>query len=147
MIYFRLFDVASDAYLMPTIQSIRALYGNFEMDSQVKENITDERRKKENIFLDSVLSTMVMSKAMQWLSDRKFIEPDDFERKDILRSIWFKQFSGSTCGFERVFASEVYSNVEILGVQDWIYFNYLEADGKINYLSFADKLDLGKVRL
>lgn len=145
--YFSLFQISSDAYLMPTIQRMRALYGNFEMDSQIKENVTYQRLKGEIKFLISVLNTTVMSRAMQWLSDKKFIESDNLKRQDTLKSIWFKRFGGSTCGFERVFACEVYSNVDILGVQDWIYFNHLEANGKINYLSFADKLELGKVRL
>lgn len=81
---------------------------------------------------------------MQWLSDRGFIDPDDFEKKDILRNIWFSQFNGATSGFERVFTSERYG-VDLLGVQDWLYFNYQESKGRIDYMGYVDILKLDDV--
>ena len=83
-----------------------------------------------------------MSTAMDWLADYGFIDPDDFERKDVLRRIWFTMFSGSTCGFERVFASENYGTA-IIGAQDWLYFENQESLGRIDYMGYLDKLDLG----
>ncbi|XP_046832487.1 AT-rich interactive domain-containing protein 1A-like [Vespa crabro] len=139
----QLLYVQSDAYNILTIKVIRMLYENYERNSSKKENRTFEKRMEENIFLDVILNTNVMHTAMKWLSSRGFIDPDDFERKDILRHIWFTQFHGTSSGFERVFASEVYGDTDILGVQDWIYFNHEESSKNINYMGYVDKMDLG----
>lgn len=131
-------------YDYPTILGIRALYDNYEHNSTVKETHTPEKRKEEDLLLDMFLNTNVMVRAMRWLSDRGFIDPDDFERKDILRHVWFNTFNGATSGFERVFTSERYGT-ELLGVQDWIYFNYQESKNRINYMGYIDTMKLGDV--
>lgn len=133
-----------ELYNYLTISVIRALYDNYEHNSSVKENRTFEERKKEDLLLDVFLTTNVMTRAMQWLSDRGFIDPDDFEKKDTLRNIWFSQFNGATSGFERVFTSERYG-VDLLGVQDWLYFGYQESKGRIDYMGYIDILKLGDV--
>lgn len=133
-------------YYLPTILAIRALYDNYEHNSTVKENRTAEKRREEDLLLDVFLSTNVMTRAMKWLSERGFIDPDDFERKDILRHIWFSQFNGATSGFERVFVSERYG-ADLLGVQDWIYFEYQESKNRIDYMGYVDTLKLGDVSL
>lgn len=128
----------------PTIYVTHALYDNYEHYYQRKFNRTKELREQENLLLDTYLNTDVMATAMQWLADRGFIDPDDFERRDVLRRIWFTMFSGSTCGFERIFDSENYG-VSIMGVQDWLHFAIKESTGAINYIGWVDKLDLGNV--
>ncbi|XP_043679691.1 poly(U)-specific endoribonuclease homolog [Vespula pensylvanica] len=135
--------VEPEVYNILTIKVIRMLYDNYERNSSKKENRTFEKRMEENLFLDTILNTNVMHTAMKWLSSRGFIDPDDFERKDILRHIWFTQFSGTSSGFERVFASEIYGDTDILGVQDWIYFDHEESSKNINYMGYVDKMDLG----
>jgi len=136
--------VQEEAYDYPTILAIRALYDKYEHNSTVKETRTLEKQKKEDLLLDVFLNTNVMTKTMRWLSDRGFIEPDDFEWKDTLRHIWFKTFDGATSGFERVFTSERYGT-ELLGVQDWIYFNYQESKKRIDYMGYVDTMKLGDV--
>lgn len=125
----------------PSIYIIRSLYDNYEHDSRKKENRTMEKRMEENLLIDTFLNTNTMSTAMQWLSDNGFIDPDEFERKDTLRHIWFTQFDGTTSGFERVFLSEIYAGTDILGVQNWLYFEYLENFNRIDYMGYVDKLD------
>nr|XP_012149082.1 PREDICTED: poly(U)-specific endoribonuclease homolog [Megachile rotundata]XP_012149083.1 PREDICTED: poly(U)-specific endoribonuclease homolog [Megachile rotundata]XP_012149084.1 PREDICTED: poly(U)-specific endoribonuclease homolog [Megachile rotundata]XP_012149085.1 PREDICTED: poly(U)-specific endoribonuclease homolog [Megachile rotundata]XP_012149087.1 PREDICTED: poly(U)-specific endoribonuclease homolog [Megachile rotundata]XP_012149088.1 PREDICTED: poly(U)-specific endoribonuclease homol len=137
-----LFDVDSQLFDYPTIHVTRSLYDSYEHDFRKKINRTVELRKMEDLLIDTFLHTNVMSTAMNWLADRGFIDPDDFERKDVLRRIWFTMFSGSTCGFERVFASENYETA-IIGVQDWIYFENQESLNRIDYMGYVDKLDLG----
>ncbi|EFN88106.1 Placental protein 11 [Harpegnathos saltator] len=137
-----LIHVHSDVYEYPTILAIRALYDNYEHNSTVKENRTGMKRKEEDLLLDVFLNTNVMARAMRWLSIRGFIDPDDFEKKDTLRRIWFNQFDGATSGFERVFASERYG-YDLLGVQDWIYFEYQESKNRIDYKGYVDILKLG----
>lgn len=135
--------VEPEVYNILTIKFIRMLYDNYERNSSKKESRTFEKRMEENLFLDTILNTNVMHIAMKWLSARGFIDPDDFERKDILRHIWFTQFSGTSSGFERVFASEIYGDTDILGVQDWIYFDHEESSKNIDYMGYVDKMDLG----
>ncbi|XP_043255438.1 poly(U)-specific endoribonuclease homolog isoform X2 [Colletes gigas] len=126
----------------PSIYVTRALYDMYGHDFRKKVNRTLQIREDENLLIDTFLNTNVMGRAMQWLADRGFIDPDDFERKDVFRRIWFTMFSGSTCGFERVFASENY-DVDIVGVQDWIYFETEESKKHINYMSYVDELKFG----
>lgn len=138
-----LFYVEPELLDYPSIYIIRSLYDNYEQNASKKENRTLEKRMEENLLIDTFLNTNTMSTAMQWLSDNSFIDPDDFERKDTLRHIWFTQFDGTTSGFERIFVSEIYGGTDILGVQDWIYFEYLENLQRINYMGYVDKLELG----
>lgn len=138
-----LFEVDPELFEYPTIYVMRSLYDDYEYDFQKKLHRTLETRKRENLLIDTFLETSEMSTAMRWLSDQGFIDPDDFERKDVLRRIWFSVFSGSTCGFERVFAAENYGTA-VVGVQDWIYFATQESSKRINYMGYVDKLDLGK---
>ena len=138
----RLFYVEPELLEHPTIYLTRSLYDSYQHDYLKKLNRTIETRKQENLLIDTFLNTNVMSTAMDWLADYGFIDPDDFERKDVLRRIWFTMFSGSTCGFERVFASENYGTA-IIGAQDWLYFENQESLGRIDYMGYLDKLDLG----
>jgi len=135
--------VQEEAYDYPTILAIRALYNNYEHNSTVKETRTAEKRKREEFLLDMFVNTNVMTRTLRWLSDRNFIDPYAFE-KDTLRSIWFNTFNGATSGFERVFTSERYGT-ELLGVQDWIYFNYQESKNRIDYMGYVDTMKLGDV--
>ncbi|XP_017892092.1 poly(U)-specific endoribonuclease homolog [Ceratina calcarata] len=137
-----LFEVDPELFEYPTIYVTRSLYDTYEHDFRKKLNRTLETRKQENLLIDTVLETSEMSSAMRWLADKGFIDPDDFEKKDVLRRIWFTIFSGSTCGFERVFAAENYGTA-VIGVQDWIYFASQESLKRMNYMGYVDKLDLG----
>ncbi|XP_043786954.1 uncharacterized protein LOC122711867 isoform X4 [Apis laboriosa] len=139
-----LFKIESKLLDYPSIYVIRSLYDSYEYDFRKKLNRTLETRKQENLLIDTFLNTNEMTIAMQWLADRGFIDPDDFERKDVLRRIWFTIFNGSTCGFERVFASENYGTA-IIGIQDWIYFEYLESLKRIDYMGYVNKLDFGNI--
>lgn len=144
LLFSRLFDIEPELLDYPTIYVTRALYDNYEHDFRKKLNRTIEIRKQENLLIDTFLNTNVMATTMQWLADYGFIDPDDFERKDVLRRIWFTMFSGSSCGFERVFASENY-DTDFIGVQDWIYFENQESAKNIDYMGYVDKLNLGDV--
>ncbi|XP_076247637.1 uncharacterized protein LOC143187359 [Calliopsis andreniformis] len=139
-----LFDIEPELFNYPSISVTQSLYDSYEHDFRKKLNRTREIREHENLLIDTFLNTNVMATATQWLADRDFIDPDDFERKDVLRRIWFTLFSGSSCGFERVFASEKYDTA-IIGVQDWLYFANQETLKRINYMGYVDKLHLGDI--
>ena len=137
-----LFEIEQALLDFPSISVIRTLYDSYEHDYRKKLNRTLEIREQENLLIDTYLNTNVMATTMQWLADRGFIDPDDFERKDVIRRVWFTMFSGSSCGFERVFASENYGT-GVIGVQDWIYFENQETLKRIDYMGYVDKLNLG----
>ncbi|XP_066581125.1 endoribonuclease CG2145-like [Prorops nasuta] len=139
----RLFTVNPKVYEISTIRATRSLYDNFEQDGRLKEKISLEMRKEENLLLDVFMNTNVMESTMTWLTQRGLVDPDDFDRKDMLHHIWFQVFDGSTSGFERIFTSEIYDGAAVVGVQDWIYFDYQESKGNIDYLGYVDKLNLG----
>ncbi|XP_076662491.1 endoribonuclease Arlr [Halictus rubicundus] len=126
----------------PSIHITHTLYDKHGPDFRDQVNLTQEIREHENLLIDTYLNTSVMAKAMKWLSDRKFIGPDDFERKDVLRRIWFTIYGGSTCGFEQIFESEKYDQ-EFVGVRDWLYFANKESSRRIDYMSYVDQLKLG----
>ncbi|XP_076639830.1 uncharacterized protein LOC143351790 isoform X2 [Colletes latitarsis] len=141
-----LFAIEPELMHYPSIYVTRALYDTYGHDFRKKMNRTLQVRQDENLLIDTFLNTNIMGRTMQWLADRGFIDPDDFERKDVLRRIWFTMFSGSTCGFERVFASENYDTA-IIGVQDWIYFETEESKKRINYMGYVDELKFGNASL
>lgn len=135
-----------EAYSIPTIQVLRDLFDNYEYDSEKKEFADLEKRKEENVMLDVFLNTDIMRTAMQWLADKGYVEPDDFEWKDTLRHIWMSKINGATSGFERIFLAERYPGPSILGGQNWVYFDHQETLKRINYLGYVDKINLGDVR-
>lgn len=70
---FRLLNVdESIVYKIPTIQKLRALFDNYELDSSVSENVTPGERNEENEFLNAVLDTQVMKTAMEFLHKKGF---------------------------------------------------------------------------
>ncbi|XP_043276343.1 poly(U)-specific endoribonuclease homolog [Venturia canescens] len=139
----RLLNVRDEAYALPTIQAVREMYDNYEYDSETKEISNSDKRRQENVFLDTLLNTNIMTTAMKWLSNKGYVESDDFEWKDTLRHIWLSKVNGATCGFERIFLAEKYPGPSVIGAQNWIYFDSREWLRKINYMSYVDKVDLG----
>lgn len=57
----------SVVFKVPTIQKLRALYDNYELDASTRENVTPDERIEEKEFLDAVLDTKVMKTAMEYL--------------------------------------------------------------------------------
>lgn len=121
------------------------MYDNYEYDSEKKELMNADKWRQENVFLDTFLSTNIMTTAMNWLSKKGYIESDDFEWKDTLRHIWLSKVNGATSGFERIFLAEKYPGPSIIGAQNWIYFDSQEWLRRINYMSYVDKINLGDV--
>lgn len=138
-----LLTIQDEINQIPSIELIKVLYDNYEYDSQIKEKVTDEMLKEQNNFLEVILQTNVMSRLMKWLTKKNFIAPDMLTRKEILTRIWFTQIEGSTSAFERTFMAENYWNTTVMGLQNWIYFNYLEARKEIDYIGYMENLDLG----
>jgi poly(U)-specific endoribonuclease len=137
-----LFNLKSDLYNVPTVSTLRALYDNYEHDGTQKESVTESKRNEVTAFIDEVVKTPVMSRALAWLVERKYVEPDGYEQKDLLRRMWFTNFDETSSGFERIFLSEKFGDSGIVGMQNWIYFANREAQNKANYLGYTDMINL-----
>lgn len=144
-------------YAMPTIEKMRALFNNYEVDTMVNEYVTPMEKKEENDFVDALLATSVMRSAMLFLQKKGVVTADPKTHHDLLKTIWFHLYSrgngkiGSS-GFEHVFLNEV-SNGTMIGLHNWVYLYDQEKAGRIDYQGYIKKMDLGgkgevaKVRL
>lgn len=79
------------------------------------------------------------------------MSPDPKTHRDLLKEIWFTQYSrgngkiGSS-GFEHVFVNEV-KNDTLIGLHNWVYFYDEEKAGRLDYKGYINQLDMGTVRL
>lgn len=55
---------------VPTIQKLRALYDNYELNASDKEVVTPNEIDEETEFLNAVLDTQVMQTAMNFLNKK-----------------------------------------------------------------------------
>lgn len=141
-----LLAVKPEALEIPTIKAVRSLFDNYELNTNVKEDVTLEERKEELNLLDTFLATDVLSTTMKYLADKGYIPNDEYEFKDTLKRIWFSQFKraegeASSSGFETVFLAEQLGT-DIIGLHDWIYFNEQETAKKANYLGYIKQVNL-----
>lgn len=136
-------------YQVATVEKMKALFNNYEIDTLVNEYVTPLEKKEENEFLDAVLSTPVMKHAMVFLQQKGKVTPDPQTHKELLKTIWFNMYSrgqgkiGSS-GFEHVFLNEI-KNSTVIGLHNWIYFYDEEKTGNLNYKGWSKKIDLGNV--
>ena len=141
-----MFSLKPGLDLVPTVANLKALYDNFQRDASQTENMTPERRNEENSFLDEIVKTPVMSRALNWLVEKKYVEPDGYEQKEVLKRMWFKNYEQRSSGFERVFLSEKTPDA-VYGMQNWIYFAHLESKNEVNYLSYVEMTSLSGVSI
>lgn len=146
-----------EVFAMPTIEKMRALFNNYEVDTMVNEYVTPMEKKEENDFVDALLATSVMRSAMLFLQKKGVVTADPKTHHELLKTIWFHLYSrgngkiGSS-GFEHVFLNEV-SNGTMIGLHNWVYLYEQEKAGRLDYQGYIKKMDLGtkgeiaKVRL
>ncbi|XP_046433294.1 mucin-1-like isoform X5 [Neodiprion fabricii] len=136
-----LFNIQHEAYQIQTVRAIRSLY---QAASQVENKTRENSRKEEALLIDLLLNTNVMSATMGFLEKKNLIGRDYYEQKESLKHIWFTPYDGSSSGFKRVFQGEIIGGKILYGIQDWIAFDFAEKSGRANYLSYTEKLELGK---
>jgi poly(U)-specific endoribonuclease len=152
MLIYRLLVVdETKTFAVPTIEKMRLLFNNYEIDSFVNEFVTPNEKKEENDFLDEVMKTTVMRQAMLFLQEKGRVTPDPKTHRELVKTIWFNLYSrgqgkiGSS-GFEHVFLTEM-KNGTLIGMHNWLYFYEEEKAGKADYKGYSKKLDLGNVRM
>ncbi|XP_053697280.1 endoribonuclease CG2145-like [Sabethes cyaneus] len=134
-------------YAVPTIEKMRALFNNYELDTMVNEYVTPMEKKEENDFVDALLATNVMRTAMLFLQKKGVVTADPKTHHELLKTIWFQLYSrgngkiGSS-GFEHVFLNEV-SNGTMIGLHNWVYLYEQEKSGHLDYQGYIKKFDLG----
>lgn len=139
---FRLLNISSKIFLIPTIRSLVKLFDNYELDTYEPEVITREEDLEENEFIDNLMETDIILHVMYFLSVKGFFKNDIRVYKDILKQIWFHLYSRSkningTSGFEHVFIGERKPRKGIIGLHNWIFFSHGELLKKINYFGFG----------
>lgn len=140
-----MFIVKSGLDSIPTVSKLKSLYDQYQRNSSAKEIITPERQNKENAFLDEILNTPVMKKSLAWLSEKQYVKPNDYDQKEHLKNIWFTVFGNTSSSLERTFLSENFGDGGIAGMQNWIYFAYLEGKNLVDYMGYVDMLSLSGV--
>lgn len=143
----KLFTVDEDKlFQVATVQKMRALFNNYELDTSVNEHSTALEKNEENDFIDELLRTNVMRTLMQYLQTKNTVSSDPKTHKELLKTIWFTMYSrgqgriGSS-GFEHVFMAENKNNT-IIGLHNWIYMSEMEKS-RLDYKGWIKKLDLG----
>jgi poly(U)-specific endoribonuclease len=168
---FRLFtSVPADAFSGPTISALLALFDNYDENCKVTEVIPAEEQTENDAFLDAILATSVFQQAHEFLVSKGInlihlkilvnillvtksglADADIAVFKEYLRLIWMGQYNrgggieGSS-GLEHVFLGEKNGN-SISGYHGWIKYYRDELAGKMNYLGYMTKIDLGVVSI
>lgn len=62
----------SIVYKVPTIAKMRVLFDNFKMDVHEEEEVTPQKLRQHDDFLNAVLDTKVMQTAMDFLHTKGF---------------------------------------------------------------------------
>ncbi|RZF42309.1 hypothetical protein LSTR_LSTR003927 [Laodelphax striatellus] len=68
-----LLQVDDQALQYPTVANVIALLDNYYPDARDAEDVTDEERKEENQFLDSIMDTAVMNYTIDFLREKETI--------------------------------------------------------------------------
>lgn len=130
---------------------MRKLFDNYDIDSRHEEVVTQEEEMEENNFIESLLNSRVIIKALDFLSSKGFFAKGLSEYKSVLRNIWFDVYSrdnhtkfGSS-GFEHVFLVERKKGNQITGLHNWIFFAHEEAAERLNYLGYVAKDEIEDV--
>ncbi|KAL5278722.1 ENDOU family protein [Megaselia abdita] len=142
-----LFNPDDQALRSNSIIKMMALFNNYELDTTVNEHVTPMERSEENQFLDIVMVSGVMRQAMLFLQNKGLLSPDPAKHRELVKTIWFTMYSrglgkiGSSA-FEHVFLNEI-KNGTVIGLHNWVYFLEQEKNGKLDYMGYIKKVDLG----
>ncbi|KAL7029780.1 hypothetical protein ACKWTF_006361 [Chironomus riparius] len=133
---------------LDTIKHMIMMYDNYERNSSVNEIVTDDERQEEKNFINSLLSTAVMKKTINFLESKNLVGSSEDEHYTLLHSIWFglyprnKGTHATSSGFEHVFLSEL-KKKKTIGLHSWIYMAMMEKSGELDYKGWIDRVDLG----
>uniref|UniRef100_A0A6B2ECX1 Putative polyu-specific endoribonuclease n=1 Tax=Phlebotomus kandelakii TaxID=1109342 RepID=A0A6B2ECX1_9DIPT len=132
---------------IPTVEKMKLLFNNYEIDTSINEHATAIEKREENDFLDAVLGTGPMRATMLFLQRKEKVTADPATHKELLKTTWFSMYSrgqgriGSS-GFEHVFLAELKNN-SVIGLHNWVYMHEVEKSGHLDFKGYIRKQDLG----
>ena len=132
--------VDESVFERPTYKSFRQLLDNYNCNTGISENITDEEKKEIDIFLHHCGETAVFKYLHQYLriqGKTNAASMSDFLK--IVKKLWFDLYSrhgrNDSSGFEHVFIGEINGD-EVSGFHNWIQLYNEEKKNKFNYKGF-----------
>lgn len=140
-----LFRIPTTVLSHPSINKLNKLFDNYEVDISKTEVVTKEESKEEDDFINTLLSSDILTTVMNFLATKGYFAKNTQTYKTILKSIWFQQYSrikGSigSSGFEHVFLVERKKDNSIIGLHNWIYFAKQESLNNVNYFGYGRKI-------
>ncbi|KAG5684988.1 hypothetical protein PVAND_014191 [Polypedilum vanderplanki] len=131
-----------------TMRFMQMLYDNYERNTLVEETVTEEEMSEERNFINALLQTEIMRRAMNFLESKSLVQNHPESHYCLLKKIWFdfyprsKGKNATSSGFEHVFLAES-KKKKLIGFHNWIYFAAMERDGALNYKGWENIIDLG----
>merc|ERR1711962_1858285 len=118
-------------FSQPSFEAILPLMDNYITDVRQSEDHTAEEQMEEEVFLDVIVETAIMKKAIEFLIQKNYVANIQ-EAKKKLKELWFDRYNRDgtshsdigTSGFEHVFMGEINNGI-VGGFHGWVYW-YLE---------------------
>ncbi|KAG7279006.1 hypothetical protein CRUP_001947 [Coryphaenoides rupestris] len=132
--------------LIPTFSHFVKLLDNYEMSTGVAERVSPAEVRENNLFLDAVLQTAVMTRAHRYLVLKGKSNSDLRQFKSQLYLIWFRLYHRErnagmdSSGFEHVFVGETKTGSEIIGFHNWLQFYLQEKHGHLDYKGYKARV-------
>ncbi|KAF2351957.1 Somatomedin B domain [Trinorchestia longiramus] len=132
-------ELTADTYVL-----FEAVRDNYEHAESVAEDNTVSEQAEVAAFLDAVMTTPVMVRLEEFMTDHQLITGT---LRENIEEIWFTLYSrsGSTLGssgFEHSFVGEL-DGGDVGGFHNWVSFEIEEAAGNANYHGYIEYTDLG----
>ncbi|XP_070556989.1 uridylate-specific endoribonuclease B-like [Ptychodera flava] len=133
--------VKESVFKRETYKNFVALLDNYEQETGLQEEVTEEEFRENCRFIDSIMKTKVMKEAHKFLVSKGASPRDEQAFKRQLYDIWFKLYrrtkgvrNSDSSGFEHVFVGETRSGTDdVMGFHNWIQFYLQEKHGNIDY--------------
>jgi poly(U)-specific endoribonuclease len=123
----------------PTFKAFVALLDNYTAETGVAEVVTNEEKKENLHFLNTIMNTPVMQYCHNYLvaHNKAPQAKDAFIR--LLSELWFglyrREAANDSSGFEHVFLGEIKDGA-VTGMHNWIQLFLEEKRNNFNYLGF-----------
>jgi len=137
-------------FASPTFKYILPLMDNYIPDVRQSEDHSLEEQMEEDMFLDAVVDSVIMKRAIDFLIEKKYFTSVE-GAKEKLRELWFQPYDrdgtsnlvlGSS-GFEHVFIGEIKNGI-VSGFHGWIHWYLEEQAGNTDYLGYIKTVDFGQ---
>uniref|UniRef100_A0A0A9Z3Q3 Poly(U)-specific endoribonuclease n=1 Tax=Lygus hesperus TaxID=30085 RepID=A0A0A9Z3Q3_LYGHE len=143
-----LLKVDPKAFKLPTVSLLARFYDNYIPDAMKNEDVTPEEVKEEEAFMNTIVSTRIMTLTRTFLSSKGMAPESTAEFTKFLRKVWFTIYSrgarkkGSSA-FEHIFLGE-FKKGQVSGLHNWLFFTNQEKAKHLNYYGWTKKIEFPK---